>query len=98
MLRPNQISGADMSRVVRELIVAASLFAMPAMGLAADNAQQQRMKDCNKQATGMTGDARKTFMSSCLSENQTAGAPKCTPGKSKPCGNSCISLDKICRK
>jgi hypothetical protein len=72
---------------------------MPAMGLAADNAQQQRMKDCNKQAAGMTGDARKTFMSSCLSRNQAAGAgPKCTPGKSEPCGKSCISLDKTCHK
>jgi hypothetical protein len=69
---------------------------MPAMGLAADNAQQQRMKDCNKQAAGMAGDARSTFMSSCLSGNQAARAgPKCTPDKSKPCG---ISLDKMCHK
>ena len=32
-------------------------------------AQQQKMKDCNKQAGDkkMQGDARKTFMSSCLS-------------------------------
>jgi len=29
-------------------------------------AQQQRMVDCNKQATGKTGDERKTFMSTCL--------------------------------
>ncbi|ALM82640.1 PsiF family protein [Bordetella sp. N] len=30
--------------------------------------QQQRMKDCNGQASGksLTGDARKTFMSTCL--------------------------------
>jgi hypothetical protein len=87
-----------MSRVIRGLIVGAALFAMPAMGLAADNAQQQRMKDCNQQAAGMSGDARKTFMSSCLSGTQAAGAAKCTPGKSKPCGNSCIALDKTCHK
>lgn len=37
-------------------------------------AQQQRMVDCNKQATGKTGDDRKTFMSSCL-KGQTAAAP-----------------------
>jgi hypothetical protein len=30
------------------------------------NSQQQRMKDCNTQASGMSGDARKQFMSSCL--------------------------------
>jgi hypothetical protein len=28
--------------------------------------QQQRMKDCNKDATGKKGDERKAFMSSCL--------------------------------
>jgi hypothetical protein len=37
-------------------------------------AQQQRMVDCNKQATGKTGDDRKTFMSSCL-KGETAAAP-----------------------
>lgn len=88
-----------MCRVLRGLLLATAILAIPAsMGLAADNAQQQRMKDCNQQAAGMTGDARKGFMSSCLSGNQAAGAPKCTPGKSKPCGNSCISLDKTCHK
>ncbi len=79
------------------MLVAAGLiagFAAPAV--AADNAQQQRMADCNKQAAGMTGDARKTFMSGCLSG--TASHPKCDPAKSKPCGNSCISLDKTCHK
>ena len=62
--------------------------------LAADNSQQERMKDCNAQAAGMTGPARQTFMSSCLKGDH----PRCTPGKSKPCGNSCISLDKVCHK
>ena len=38
-------------------------------------AQQQRMVDCNKQATGKTGDERKTFMSSCLKGETTAAAP-----------------------
>jgi hypothetical protein len=61
---------------------------------AADNSQQQRMKDCNAQATGMTGDARSKFMSSCLAGKH----PNCTPGKSKPCGNSCIAIDKVCHK
>ena len=34
---------------------------------AAANPQQERMKDCNKQAEGKKGDERKTFMSACLS-------------------------------
>jgi hypothetical protein len=38
-------------------------------------AQQQRMVDCNKQATGKTGDERKTFMSTCLKGDSTAAAP-----------------------
>jgi len=38
-------------------------------------AQQQRMVDCNKQATGKTGEERKTFMSACLKGDSTAAAP-----------------------
>jgi hypothetical protein len=34
--------------------------------------QQQRMVDCNKQATGKTGDERKTFMSTCLKGDAAA--------------------------
>jgi hypothetical protein len=55
------------------------------------------MKDCNTQASGMSGDARKQFMSTCLSGG--AAEPKgrhCTKGK--PCGNSCIAMDKVCHK
>ena len=33
----------------------------------ADTPQQQKMKDCNAQASGKTGDERKTFMKECLS-------------------------------
>jgi len=59
--------------------------------------QQQKMKDCNTQASGMSGDARKQFMSTCLSgaSAETKG-PRCTKGK--PCGNSCIAMDKVCHK
>lgn len=38
-------------------------------------AQQQRMIDCNKQATGKKGAERKAFMSSCLKGSSTAAAP-----------------------
>jgi len=58
--------------------------------------QQQRMKDCNTQASGMSGDARKQFMSSCLSGATEAKGPHCTKGK--PCGNSCIAMNKVCHK
>ena len=69
-------------------------FAGAPASYGADNSQQQRMKDCNAQAAGVTGTARQNFMSSCLSGNH----PRCTPGKSKPCGNSCIAKDKVCHK
>ncbi len=36
--------------------------------------QQQRMIDCNKQATGKTGTERKTFMSGCLKGHAAAPA------------------------
>jgi hypothetical protein len=61
------------------------------------NSQQQKMTECNAQARGMSGDARKQFMSLCLSGGsaETKG-PHCTKGK--PCGNSCIAMDKVCHK
>ena len=34
------------------------------------NAQQERMKTCNAKAGDMKGDARKTFMSKCLSDEK----------------------------
>ena len=55
--------------------------AAPAMAPAAApaaNPQQERMKDCNAKATGKTGDARKTFMSSCLSGKAPEPAVKMT--------------------
>ena len=47
--------------------------------------QQQRMKDCNTQATGKHGDERKAFMSACLKGNSSAAAaaPKQATSKSK---------------
>jgi psiF repeat len=81
----------------RFLIVVTVLAALSVPASAQLTSQQQRMKDCNTQASGMTGDARKQFMSSCLSGtgSETKG-PHCTKGK--PCGNSCIAMDKVCHK
>ena len=42
--------------------------------------QQQKMKDCNAQATGKTGDERKAFMSTCL-KGGTAPAMAAAPAK-----------------
>jgi len=49
------------------LIAIALMATLAAPASAQLTTQQQRMKDCNTQASGMTGDARKQFMSTCLS-------------------------------
>jgi hypothetical protein len=89
-----------MRKLFSTLIVIGGLASWAGPALAADNPQQQRMTECNAKAAGMTGDARKTSMSSCLSTKppEAAKHPNCNPAKSKPCGNSCISLDKTCHK
>jgi psiF repeat-containing protein len=47
--------------------------------------QQQKMKDCNGQATGKKGDERRAFMSSCLKGGTAAVAtpPAAPQGKTK---------------
>ena len=53
------------------------LFAAAATpALAAENAQQERMKACNKEAGDKKGDDRKKFMSNCLSDKKKASANK----------------------
>jgi hypothetical protein len=50
-------------------VLACLAFAAPALADEAkkgDNAQQNRMKECNEKAAGKKGDDRKAFMSSCL--------------------------------
>ena len=83
---------------MNQLLIAMAVMAALALPAAAQpTAQQQRMKDCNAQASGMTGDARKSFMSSCLSGTAAQPkTPKCTTGK--PCGNTCIPKDKVCHQ
>jgi hypothetical protein len=58
------------------LIAAAGLLLL-SMSAGAQNAQQDKMKTCNTQAKtqSLSGDARKSFMSTCLSK-QPAAAPK----------------------
>ncbi len=56
----------------------ASVFAADAPASAPKTAQQQKMADCNKQATGKKGEEHKAFMQSCLS---AGGAPAATPTK-----------------
>jgi hypothetical protein len=63
-----------MKPLVVSLLLAAQ-FALAPPALAADDKkpatpQQQRMRDCNKEAEGMKGQERKDFMKQCLSGKQ----------------------------
>jgi hypothetical protein len=58
----------------------AAAFALPASAQEKKpTEQQQRMADCNKQASakGMKGDERKGFMSSCLKDKPQDRMTKC---------------------
>ena len=81
----------------RFLMTVAMIAALAPPAQAQLSSQQQRMKDCNAQAAGMAGDARKQFMSSCLSGGSAeVKGPHCTNGK--PCGNTCIAKNKVCHQ
>lgn len=56
-------------------VAGAAFAAPPQAATKAKTAQQQRMVDCNKQATGKKGDDRKAFMSSCLKGESMTAAP-----------------------
>ena len=52
-------------------LAVASQFVLAPAALAT-TPQQQRMKDCNKEAEGKKGDERKAFMKECLGGKQAA--------------------------
>ena len=60
-----------------------ALIGLSAAPVMAETGQQNRMKECNAQASGKTGDARKAFMKSCLSGNTAAPAAAAAPAMSK---------------
>lgn len=51
-------------RTLMAALLVGGVLAAPAF---AQNSQQNKMKACNTQATGKTGDDRKAFMKGCLS-------------------------------
>jgi hypothetical protein len=55
-------------------LAAALALCLAVPALAAENAQQNRMKECNAKAEGMKGDERKAFMSKCLKGEEAAAA------------------------
>ncbi len=51
--------------------VLAMLVAASSLALAENSDQQNKMVMCNKEAAGMKGEERKTFMSKCLRKEKT---------------------------
>ncbi|MFM0751715.1 PsiF family protein [Paraburkholderia strydomiana] len=65
-------------------IAALVLGAVLASPVFAENSQQTKMADCNKQAADKKGDERKAFMKTCLSA-KPAAAPMSQQDKMKAC-------------
>ncbi|GIZ51756.1 PsiF family protein [Noviherbaspirillum aridicola] len=65
----------------------ALLIALPALASTAHaaNEQQNKMAACNKEATGMKGDERKTFMKECLSKPAATTPQKAQQERMKTC-------------
>jgi hypothetical protein len=58
------------------LVLAGAFAVAVSPALAAENAQQERMKVCNQKAADMKGDERKKFMSDCLSKEKLSQQEK----------------------
>ena len=84
----------EVSPVSKLLVLAiAGAFALAAgPGFAADNPQQERMKECNAKAGDKKGDERKAFMSTCLSGKTAAPAKNTQQEKMKVCNQKAGDL------
>lgn len=65
-----------MKKLIATLGLAVAVLTMPLLAQAQATAQQSRMAQCNKEATGKTGEARKAFMKECLAAKPAAEAAK----------------------
>src|SRR5882724_2400523 len=69
-------TGGVMKKVI-VLVCLGFVFVLSAPAFA--GTQQDKMKGCNKEATGMKGDERKAFMKKCLSKDYTLKADAAAP-------------------
>jgi len=72
-----------MNKLIATLGLALGILAMPMLAQAQATAQQSRMAQCNKDATGKTGEARKAFMKECLAA-KPAAAEAAKPAAKEP--------------
>ena len=81
-----------MKKLIAILGLALGMMALPTLSQAQATPQQSRMAQCNKQATGKTGDARKTFMKECLASKPAAAEA------AKPMGKEAAKPEKKAEK
>ena len=62
--------------VMKKMLALATALLLVSLTVQAENTQQDKMKDCNAQAKtqSLSGDARKSFMKTCLSGSTTPAA------------------------
>ena len=72
-----------MKKLIATLGLALGLMALPVLSQAQGTPQQSRMAQCNKEATGKTGEARKSFMRECLA-SKPAAAEATKPAAKEP--------------
>lgn len=70
-------------------LAAATVLSLGVASVAMATPQQERMKACNVEAKGKTGDARKAFMKECLS----ADKPAAKGASSTECEKKAVSKD-----
>ncbi|MBN3789065.1 PsiF family protein [Burkholderia sp. Ac-20353] len=70
---------------IQSLVAALLVGGMLASPVFAANSQQDKMKACNAQAAGKSGDERKAFMKDCLSAKPAAAKPMTQQDKMKAC-------------
>jgi psiF repeat-containing protein len=87
-----------MMRVLFTSTLVAAMLSLVAAASAQQtpNAQQERMKSCNNQAStqNLSGESRKSFMSECLAGKETSGtsaAPMSQQDKMKACNTQASS-------
>ncbi|HVO46990.1 MAG TPA: PsiF family protein [Steroidobacteraceae bacterium] len=63
---------------MKKMLALATALLLVSLTAQAENAQQEKMKDCNAQAKtqSLSGDARKGFMKTCLSNQPAASDSK----------------------
>ena len=69
------------------LLVTFAALTLVSLSVRAENAQQDRMKSCNAEAKtqNLSGDARKSFMKTCLSDQPAAPQLNSQQQKMKQC-------------